>query len=101
MDKEENQSKVSRERQQSASHLDHGGSPRKDDTGWPEGPDGTRKGPRKVTDETQNPGESQEDVAHKQATGQYPAEPDVDPEGEEVEEEDEHGVKRKVKKKRK
>jgi len=95
MDKEEKQSKVSRDREQSASHLEHGGSPRKDDSGWPEHPDGTRTGPRKTTDETQNPGEDQEEVAHKQATGQYPAEPDV--EIEEVEEEDEHGNKKKVK----
>lgn len=59
-------------REQSASPLEHGGQPRVDDSGWPEGPDGVRRAPRRVEDETKNLGETNEEMARKQASGEIP-----------------------------
>ncbi|PYS91497.1 MAG: hypothetical protein DMF62_02480 [Acidobacteria bacterium] len=85
--------------EQSDSPLDHGGQPRTDDSGWPEGPDGVRRAPRKVADETQNPGITNEEMAAKQFSGELPLKGEEL--SEEVEEEDEHGNKRKVKRRKK
>jgi hypothetical protein len=84
---------------QSVSPLEHGGNPRVDDSGWPEGPDGVRRAPRKVTDETQNPGITNDEMAEKQLSGEFNLKhPELDEE--EVEETDAEGNKRKVKRKK-
>jgi len=83
--------------EQSTSPMDHGGEPRKDDTGWPEGPDGVRR-PRMTQDHREDPEPMRnEDQAAKQVAGELPLPPE---ELEEVEEEDEHGKKTKVKRKK-
>jgi hypothetical protein len=90
---------------QSTSPMDHGGQPRLNDTGWPEGPDGKRDAPRVVADETKNPGDSTNDeMAEKQLSGEYDLKhPELDEKKEpkKAEEDDDADEETKGKKKKK